>query len=89
MPKKEKKKKKETAMVICRDRKELWTTQKQFWQWAREGVIVKTQDQPLTGTFVREHEELMVLVSNTVLNLARPNHMREALLSRRLGLGGK
>ena len=50
---------------------------------------MKTQDQPLTGTFVREHEELMVLVSNTVLNLARPNHMREALLSRRLGLGGK
>jgi len=24
-----------------------------------------------------------------VLNLAHPNHMREALLSRRLGLGGK
>jgi hypothetical protein len=31
----------------------------------------------------------MVLVSNTVLNLAHPNHMREALLSRRIGLSGK
>jgi hypothetical protein len=42
-----------------------------------------------TGEFRREHDELMVLVSNTVLNLAHPNHMREALLSRRMGLGGK
>jgi hypothetical protein len=28
-----------------------------------------------------------VLVSNTVLNLAHPNHMREALMSRRMGSG--
>ena len=92
MTKKEKKKKtkkKKTALVICRDRKEFWTTQKQFWQWVREGIVVKTEDSPLTGAFNREHEELMVLVSNTVLNLAHPNHMREALLSRRTGLGGK
>jgi hypothetical protein len=83
-----KKKKKKTALVVCQDRKEFWTTQKQFWQWVRDGVVVKTGDQPLTGTFLREYEELMVLVSNTVLNLARPNHMREALLSRR-GLRAK
>ena len=90
MPKKDKKKKKKkTALVVCRDRKEFWTTQKQFWQWAREGVIVKTHDQPLRGEFMREYEELMVLISNTVLNLAHPNHMREALLSRRMALGGK
>ena len=82
-------KKKKTALVICRDRKEFWTTQTQFWQWVREGVVVKTDDRPLTGTFQREHEELLVLLSNTVLNLAHPNHMREALLSRRVGLGGK
>ena len=84
--KKKKKKKKKTALIVCRDRKEFWTTQAQFWQWAREGVITKTQDNPLTGTFNREHEELMVLLSNTVLNLAHPNHMREALLSRRIGM---
>jgi hypothetical protein len=87
--KRKKKKKRKTALIICRDRKEFWTTQKQFWQWARDGVIVKTADQPLTGAFLREYEELMVLVSNTVLNLAHPNHMREALASRRIGLGGK
>ena len=89
--KKEKKKgkKKKTALVICRDRKQFWTTQKQFWQWTREGVVAKTNDNPLTGSFLREHEELMVMISNTVLNLAHPNHLREALLSRRIGISGK
>ncbi|HEY6187159.1 MAG TPA: hypothetical protein VIW80_05735 [Pyrinomonadaceae bacterium] len=85
--KKAKKKKKKTALVVCRDRKQFWTTQAQFWQWVREGVVVKTEDNPLTGEFAREHEELMVVLSNTVLNLARPNHVREALASRRMGLG--
>jgi hypothetical protein len=80
------KKKRKTARVICRDRKEFWTTQTQFWQWVREGVVLKTDDSPLTGTFVREHEELMVVFSNTVLNLAHPIHMSEALRSRRLAL---
>lgn len=84
-----KKKKKKTALVICRDRKEFWTTQTQFWQWVREGIIEKIGDRPLTGHFRREHEELLVLLSNTVLNLAHPNHMREALLSRRVGLPRK
>ncbi len=83
---KKKKKKKKTALVVCSDRKEFWTTQTQFWQWVREGIVTKTADNPLTGSFNREHEELLVLVSNTVLNLAHPNHMREALMSRRAGL---
>lgn len=82
-----KKKTKKTALVICRDRQEFWTTQTQFWQWVREGVVAKIGDQPLTGRFAREHEELMVVFSNTILNLAHPNHVREALMSRRLGLG--
>jgi hypothetical protein len=86
---KKKKRKKKTALIVCQDRKQFWTTQAQFWQWVRDGVIVKTADQPLTGLFKREHEELMVLWSNTVLNLAHPNHMREALLSRRTGMTGK
>src|SRR5262252_3847476 len=86
---KKKKRKKKTALVVCRDRKQFWTTSTQFWQWVREGVVMKTGDQPLTGLFKREHEELLVLFSNTVLNLAHPNHMREALLSRRIGMSGK
>ena len=86
---KKKKRKKKTALIICRDRKQFWTTQTQFWQWVREGIVIKTGEQPLTGIFRREHEELLVLLSNTVLNLAHPNHMREALLSRRIGIAGK
>jgi hypothetical protein len=86
---KKKKKKKKTALVICRNRKQFWTTQTQFWQWAREGRLVKTQDNPLTGTLRHENEELMVLLSNTILNLAHPNHLREALASRRVGMSAR
>ena len=83
------KRKKRTAQVVCRDGKQFWTTQAQFWQWVRDGVVVKTGDKPLSGAFVREAEELDVILGNTVLNLARPNHLREALLSRRIGLAAK
>lgn len=84
-----KKKKRKNALVICRDRKQFWTTQAQFWQWIREGRIFKTHDQPLTGAFRLEYEEMMVVFSNTVLNLAHPNHLREALTSRRVGISGR
>ena len=85
----EKRKKKRTALVVCRDRKTFWTTQAQFWQWVRDGVVVKTGDKPLAGSFIREAEELNVILGNTVLNLSRPNHLREAMLSRRIGLAAK
>ena len=85
----EKRKKKRTALVVCRDRKTFWTTQAQFWQWVRDGVLVKTGDKPLEGMFVHEAEELNVILGNTVLNLARPNHLREAMLARRTGLASK
>jgi hypothetical protein len=84
---KKKRRKKKTALVVCRNRKEFWTTQTQFWQWVREGVVVKTADNPLTGSFMREHEELMIVLSNTVLNLAHPNHIREAMMARHMALG--
>jgi hypothetical protein len=77
--------KKRTALIICRDRKQFWTTQTQFWQWFREGVVVKLDDHPLTGAFVRENEEMLVVLAHTVLNLANPNHLRDALSARRLG----
>ena len=83
---KKKKKKKKSACVVCRDRSEYWTTQAQFWQWVRHGIVTKVQDQPLTGAFVREHEEKMVVFGNTILNLANPIHLSEALHARRLAL---
>ncbi|HEX8292649.1 MAG TPA: hypothetical protein VF570_12885 [Pyrinomonadaceae bacterium] len=85
----EKRKARRTAQVVCRDGKSFWTTQAQFWQWVRDGVVVKTGDKPLAGGFVHEAEELNVILGNTVLNLSRPNHLCEALLSRRLGLAAK
>ncbi|HEX8141056.1 MAG TPA: hypothetical protein VF553_00565 [Pyrinomonadaceae bacterium] len=82
--KKVKKAKKRTALVMCRNGKQFWTTQTEFWQWVRDCVVIKIQDRPLTGVFRREDEELTVLLNHTMLNLASPNHLREALLSRRL-----
>lgn len=79
-----KKQKKKNALVLCGDGSRFWTSQKQFWQWQRERKIVKTDDFPLTGKFVREDEEKMVLIANTVLNLACPNHLREVLQQRRI-----
>ncbi len=84
--KKEKKQQKKTAMVMCQSGRSFWTTQQQFWMWSREHVVVKTGDNPLTGVFVREHEESFVVLANTILNLAHPNHLREALSSRRMGV---
>lgn len=85
----EKRKAKRTAMVVCHDSKSFWTTSAQFWQWVRDGVVVKTGDKPLAGRFVERDVELDVLLSNTILNLSRPNHLREAMLSRRNGLAAK
>jgi hypothetical protein len=84
---KKRRKRKCTAVVICQNGTRFWTTQRQFWQWVREGTVVKLADGPLTGAFTRANEELQVVFSNTVLNLAHPNHLREALKSRRQALG--
>jgi hypothetical protein len=81
--KKKAQKRKRSALIICRDQKQFWTTQTQFWQWVRERKVSKLHDHPLTGALLCEDEELLVLLSNTVLNLAHPNHLSEALLSRR------
>ena len=81
-----KKKRKRNALIMCHDGKEYWTTQAQFWQWVRESVVLKVSDGPLRGTFIRENEEYNVVLSNTVLNLRCPNHLREALDSRRKAL---
>lgn len=79
----EMKRKKKNALIDCRDGKTFWTTQDQFWQWVRERVIVKAGDYPLRGTFIREDAEKDVVICNTILNLAHPNHLREAIYSRR------
>ena len=80
------KKKKKNALIMCHDGKEYWTTQAEFWQWVRESVVMKLSDAPLRGKFIRSNEEYNVVISNTVLNIRCPNHLREALSSRRKAL---
>lgn len=82
----QRKKQKKNALIMCHDGKEYWTTQAQFWQWVRESMVVKISDGPLRGQFIRQNEEYNVVISNTVLNLKCPNHLREALASRRRAL---
>lgn len=79
----QRKKQKKNALIMCHDGKEYWTTQAQFWQWVRESVVLKVSDGPLRGQFIRQNEEYNVVISNTVLNIKCPNHLREALISRR------
>ncbi len=80
------KRKKKNALIMCHDGKEYWTTQMEFWQWVRTGVVVKLSDGPLKGKFVSRNEEYNVVISNTVLNIKCPNHLREALDIRRRAL---
>ena len=82
--KQEQKKRKRTARILCKNRSEYWTTQAQFWQWVRDFKVVKLQHNPLTGKFVREDEETLVVIHNVILNIENPNHLRETVLSRRL-----
>ena len=75
---------KKNALILCHDENEFWTTQKQFWQWAGERVVVKLGDHPLTGKFTDRDEEKTIILANTILNLRRPNHIREVMNQRKL-----
>lgn len=75
--------KKKNALVLCQDKSQFWTTQKQFWQWVRENTITKVGDNPLTGKFISRDVEKEVVLANTVLNISRPRHLSEALSQRK------
>ena len=61
------KRKKNNALVVCHDGKQFWTTQNQFWQWVRERVVIKESDYPLKGKFVNANEEKAVVICNKLL----------------------
>lgn len=77
------KRKKNNALIMCHDGKQYWTTQNQFWQWVRDRKVIKEGDYPLKGKFVSADEEKTVVICNTILNLACPNHLREVVYARR------
>ena len=68
-----------TARVVCASNKEFWTTQKQFWEWVREGIVTQTGDRPLTGKFEGRREKLLILVNHIVLDQAAPEHKGSVL----------
>ena len=75
---------KKTALIVCNNGKEYWITQKQFWNMVREGVVVQTGDQPLTGRFRGRDDQLLITLAHTVLNKATPIHTGEVLGASRL-----
>jgi len=75
---------KKNALIVCNDGKEYWITQKQFWNMVREGVVVQTGDQPLTGRFRGRDDQLLITIQHIVLNKATPNHTSEVLSVTRL-----
>ncbi|MBK6798309.1 MAG: hypothetical protein IPG76_16420 [Acidobacteria bacterium] len=75
---------KKTALIVCNNGKNYWITQKQFWNMVREGVVVQTDDFPLTGKFRGRDDQLLITLNHTVLNKATPIHTDEVLSSSRL-----
>ena len=74
-----KKRGKKTARIVCSNDNEFWTTQKQFWQWVREGLVDVTGQTPLTGKFGGKREKLLVMIRHTILDNACPEHKQEVL----------
>jgi len=70
---------KKTARIVCANDNEFWTTQKQFWQWVREGLVDVTGQHPLSGRFAGKREKLLVMVRHVILDNASPHHKQEVL----------
>ncbi|HXG93800.1 MAG TPA: hypothetical protein VNN73_15755 [Blastocatellia bacterium] len=70
---------KKTARIICANDSVFWATQKQFWQWVRDGLVDVTGQNPLTGRFAGKRERLLVMVRHVILDNASPNHKQEVL----------
>ena len=70
---------KKTARIVCANENEFWTTQKQFWQWVREGLVDVTGQNPLTGRFAGKREKLLVMIRHVVLDNSSVTHKQEVL----------
>ena len=70
---------KKTARVVCANNNEFWTTQKQFWAWAREGIVTYISDGPLTGKFEGRREKLIIMVNHILLDQSVPEHKDQVL----------
>jgi hypothetical protein len=80
---KEAKKRKKSAKIIGRER-DYWTTAAEFWLWKKQGLIVKTGDNPLTGMWANWDAQQLVLLNHVVLDCRCPHHLSEVLKSKKL-----
>lgn len=80
----EKTTKKRTAKIVCPNGEKFWTTQKQFWQWMRAGIIQKTGDRPLKGIITDKTELKLIMRNHTILNMSAPNHLAEVINANRM-----
>jgi hypothetical protein len=80
---KEVKKRRKSARVVGRGR-DYWTTAAEFWQWQKQGLIVKTDDNPLTGEWVNRDARHLVLLNHVVSDRRCPTHLSVILESRKL-----
>lgn len=65
-----------SAKVMCRNTC-FWVTPKQFWKWAREGVVEYVGDYPLTGKYCGSEQDFLVKMGSVILNAACPEHLQE------------
>lgn len=70
---------KKSARVVCASNNVFWTTPKQFWTWAREGIVTYKSDNPLTGKFEGRREKLLVMVNHILLDDSVPEHKEQVL----------
>lgn len=64
--------------------RDYWTTAAEFWSWQKQGLIVKTGDNPLTGVWVDNVPQRLVLIDHMILDRSCPSHLSEVLESRKV-----
>jgi hypothetical protein len=70
---------KKSAKVVCASNNVFWTTPKQFWTWAKEGIVTYQSDNPLTGKFEGRREKLLVMINHILLDDSVPDHKAHVL----------
>lgn len=73
---------KHSARVHCFERS-VWISPRQFWNLVRDEIVECVGEHPLTGRFKGRHDDFLVTINHTVLNLTCPQHRQEVIESKR------
>ena len=73
---------KRSAKIVCYGGS-VWVSPKQFWRWVREGLVEYVSEPPLTGKFYGGHEQFLISVRHTLLNITCPEHLHAVMGARR------